>query len=260
MEQMLEAFTALMMQQQRQQPLPPSPLPIQVELENNNIVNLTQKFTKMKLATFLGGIEPLKAEAWMLKMEKLFEVFPDRKVFKFEQLKQGNMFVAEYEAKFTELARFAPYMVDSDYKNAQKFEEGLTLEVFARVSVLKLLKYVDVLDRALMAEANLIALKQTKAPTTEWRGKRSGFSFKKGRSFATNKKQNTRSTSSSSQSSGSAPICAECKRRRRGVCHRVFGACFRCGKTCYMIRDCPIRFENVNCPAASSAGSASVTR
>ena len=107
-------------------------------------------------------------------------------MFEFQELTQGNMSVAEYEAKFTELAQFSCHMVDSDYKKAQKFEGGLTLEVFDRVNVLKLLKYVDVLDRALMAEANLAALKQTKTPTTELRGKRSGFGFKKGCSFATN--------------------------------------------------------------------------
>ncbi|XP_028106246.1 uncharacterized protein LOC114305360 [Camellia sinensis] len=158
MEQMLTVLTEVIMQQQRQQPLPhPSP-PVQVEPNNNDIINLTQEFMKMKLLTFLGGIEPLKAETWLLEMEKLFEVFPcsttqkvllatytlkdearrwwllvrnnngdtwaqfneifynkyfpqcfrDRKVSEFQELKRGKMSVAEYEAKFTELARFAP--------------------------------------------------------------------------------------------------------------------------------------------------------
>ncbi|XP_028125426.1 uncharacterized protein LOC114322348 [Camellia sinensis] len=91
----------------------------------------------------------------------------DRKVSEFEQLKQENMSIAEYEAKFTELALFAPYMVDSYYKKASKFEGGLTLDVFDRVGVLKMPKYVDVLDKVLMAEANLAAMKKTKTPTTE---------------------------------------------------------------------------------------------
>ena len=76
MEQMLAALTEAITQQQRQQPLPPSSLPVQVEPNNNDVINLTQKFMKMKLPTFLGGIEPLKAEIWLLEMEKLFEVFP----------------------------------------------------------------------------------------------------------------------------------------------------------------------------------------
>ncbi|XP_028108502.1 uncharacterized protein LOC114307310 [Camellia sinensis] len=57
MEQMLAALTEAMTQQQRQQPLPLPLLP-------------------MKPPTFLGGIEPLKAEPWFLEIEKLLEVFP----------------------------------------------------------------------------------------------------------------------------------------------------------------------------------------
>ncbi|XP_028119215.1 uncharacterized protein LOC114316729 [Camellia sinensis] len=182
----------------------------------------------MKLPTFCGGTEPLKAETWLLEMEKLYEVFPcsetqkvllaiytlkdearrwwllirsgnrnitwaqfnaifydkyfpqcfrDRKVSKFQELKQERMSVAEYETKFTKLARFAPHMVDTDYKKARKFEGGLDLDMFDRVGVLKLPTYVKVLDKALMAEATLAIMKQSKAPITttiEWRGKRSG--------------------------------------------------------------------------------------
>ncbi|XP_028071506.1 uncharacterized protein LOC114273886 [Camellia sinensis] len=173
MEQMLTTLTKVVMQQQRQQPLPPLPLPAQVEMDTGDIINLTQKFMKMKPPTFYGEIEPLKAETWLLEIEKLYEVFlcsevqkvllatytlkdearmwwllvrnghenmtwtqfttifydkyfpqcfRDRKVLEFQELKQGRMSVAEYEAKFTELARFAPHMVDTDYKKARKFE------------------------------------------------------------------------------------------------------------------------------------------
>ncbi|XP_028082876.1 uncharacterized protein LOC114284179 [Camellia sinensis] len=76
MERMLEALTKSMRQQQRQQPLPPPPSSVHFEPMNNDIISLTQKFNKMKLPTFLGKIEPLKAEKWMLEIEKLFEVFP----------------------------------------------------------------------------------------------------------------------------------------------------------------------------------------
>ncbi|XP_028079904.1 uncharacterized protein LOC114281592 [Camellia sinensis] len=171
----------------------------------------------MKPPTFQEGLEPLKAEAWVLETEKLFEVFPcteehkvlsatftlqeearrwcmlirdtnnvmtwaqfkeafyekyfpqcvrDRKVTEFEQLKHGTMLVAEYESKFTKVARYAPHMVDTDYKKARKFEGGLNVEILDRINVLKLLKYVDVLDQTIIAKANVAALKQSKAPVT----------------------------------------------------------------------------------------------
>ncbi|XP_028069204.1 uncharacterized protein LOC114271766 [Camellia sinensis] len=233
---------------------------------------------KMKLPTFLSGIEPLKAETWLLEMEKLFEVFPytetqkvllvtytlkdearrwwlliqntngnmtwarfneifyekyisqcfwDRKVSEFQELKQDRMSVAEYEAKFTKLVRFAPHMVDTNYKKTHKFEGGLDLDIFDRVGVLKLPTYVQVLDRSLMAEATVAAKRQSKAPATtitDWRRKRSGCGFRKGCSHIS-KKQNTGSTSNSSQSSGSILIFLDCG-RHRGVCYRASGACF----------------------------------
>ncbi|XP_028123103.1 uncharacterized protein LOC114320179 [Camellia sinensis] len=171
---------------------------------------------KIKLPTFLGGIKPLKAETWLLEMEKLFEVFPcskiqkvllatytlkdearrwwllvwngnenmswaqfntifydkyfpqcfrDRKVSESQELKQGRMSVAEYEAKFTKFATFAPHMVDTDYKKARKFESGLDLDILDQVGVMNLPTYVNVLDRALMAEA-ILANKETNSRPT----------------------------------------------------------------------------------------------
>ncbi|XP_028096112.1 uncharacterized protein LOC114296027 [Camellia sinensis] len=127
------------------------------------------------------------------------------------------MSVAQYKAKFTELARFAPHMVNTDYKKSQKFEGGLDLDVYDGIGVLKLPTYVEVLDRALMVEATLAAKKQTNASTTEWRGKRSGSNFWKGRSSFISKRQNTRSLSSSNQSSGSMLVCPECGRKHKGT-------------------------------------------
>ncbi|XP_028111377.1 uncharacterized protein LOC114309769 [Camellia sinensis] len=78
----------------------------------------------------------------------------DRKVSEFENLKQGNKTVAEYETKFTELARFALHLIDTDYKKARKFEGGLRDSILEKINVLKVQKYVDVLDRAIIVESN----------------------------------------------------------------------------------------------------------
>ncbi|XP_028080581.1 uncharacterized protein LOC114282132 [Camellia sinensis] len=231
LERMVVLLTESLRQQQRQ-PFPsPPPPPILVEPHNNDdTIALAQKFNKMKPPTFQGGLDSMKAEAWALDIEKLFEVFPCtevhkvllatftlqeearqwwmlvrdnngsmtwvqfkevfyekyfpqcvrvRKVSKFEQLKQGNLSVAEYESKFTELAWYAPHMVNSNYKKARKFESGLKVEVLDWVNVLKLTKYVDVLDKALMAKANITALKQAKTPSR--RGKVKGLTLRRAR-------------------------------------------------------------------------------
>ncbi|XP_028057536.1 uncharacterized protein LOC114261460 [Camellia sinensis] len=181
LERMVELLIETLRQQQNQQPPPPSPQLVQPELNaNDDVIALIQKFNKMKPLTFHGGLEPLKADAWVLETEKLFEVFPcaeahkvllatftlqeearrwwmlirdtnnaitwaqfkegfyekyfsqcvqDRMVTEFEQLQQGTMSIAEYESKFTELSWYAPHMVDTDYKNARKFEGGLNVEI-----------------------------------------------------------------------------------------------------------------------------------
>ncbi|XP_028092163.1 uncharacterized protein LOC114292408 [Camellia sinensis] len=46
------------------------------------IVALTREFKKMKPALFHGGIDPLNVEAWVLRIEKWFEVFPYTKAQK----------------------------------------------------------------------------------------------------------------------------------------------------------------------------------
>ncbi|KAL7214997.1 hypothetical protein ACSBR1_027223 [Camellia fascicularis] len=67
-------------QQQQQQPPPPPPPPMHVPSPapgcqaGDCTVALTREFKKMKPPVFYGGIEPLKAEAWVLGIEKLFEV------------------------------------------------------------------------------------------------------------------------------------------------------------------------------------------
>ncbi|XP_028067735.1 uncharacterized protein LOC114270437 [Camellia sinensis] len=211
---------------QQQQQLPPSPplpvLPlIQAHQADDRTIALTKEFKKMKPPLFCGGVDPLKAEAWVLGIEKLFEVFLctdaqkvqlaaftlegearrwwmlignkdeginwaqflevfyekyfpqciwDWKVFEFERLKQGNHTVAEYEAQFTELAKFALHMVDTDYKKARKFEGVLRGSIQERVNVLKFSKYVDVLDRALMSESNMASHNRP----FEWKGKMQG--------------------------------------------------------------------------------------
>ena len=44
---------------------------------------------------------------------------------KFLELKQNNISVVEYEAKFTKLSRFVPEFVNTEEKRARRFQQGL---------------------------------------------------------------------------------------------------------------------------------------
>ncbi|XP_028110095.1 uncharacterized protein LOC114308662 [Camellia sinensis] len=321
LERMVEALTRLVRQQQEQnqqqqrQPFPPPPPPpVQMEpINNDDVITLTQKYKKLKPPEFAGGIEPLKAEAWVLETEKIFEVFPctdvykvllatfalteearrwwmlvrgenrdltwdrfketfyekyfpqcmrDRKISEFEQLKQGTLSVAEYESKFTELARYAPHMVDTNYKKARKFEGGLHVEVLDRVNVLKLEKYIDVLYRALMAETNITALKTSKLTTmTEAESKK----FKKQKvetisESVASVNENLNSSFSDNTTKGSngsvgRPTCRECGKQHWGTCRRGTGVCFKCGQKGHIAKACPQVYSRNERPIASGVNS-----
>ncbi|KAG8379341.1 hypothetical protein BUALT_Bualt07G0078300 [Buddleja alternifolia] len=76
----------------------------------------------------------------------------DQKAVDFLELVQGNNTVGEYEAKFTELSRFAPQVISSENLKARKFERGLRYELRKQVTILRLPTFTEVLDRAFIAE------------------------------------------------------------------------------------------------------------
>ncbi|XP_028075145.1 uncharacterized protein LOC114277451 [Camellia sinensis] len=88
--------------------------------------------------------------------------------------------------------------------------------------MLKLPTYVEVLEKAIIAEGNIAAQNRI----TEWKVKRQD----------------------------SIPVYVECGKKHHGICYRKTGAYFQCGKTGHMIRDCPQRKQQI-----SSAGSPPTT-
>ncbi|XP_028125632.1 uncharacterized protein LOC114322506 [Camellia sinensis] len=143
-------------------------------------------------------------------------------------------------------------MVDTDYKKARKFEGGLRSAILDKVNMLKLPTYVDVLERAVIAEGNLT----TQNRISKWKGKGQNTKWSKGTTTPPNKKQNLGTSNTSTPSQDSIPVCPECGKKHHGTCYRKSGACFHCGKPGHLIRDCPQRNQqNINRAATSSAGS-----
>ena len=60
--------------------------------------------------------------------------------------------MAQYEAKFTELSRFSPQLIAIEEEKALKFQDGLKPYLKNKISILKLGVYLEVVDRALIAE------------------------------------------------------------------------------------------------------------
>ncbi|XP_028106827.1 uncharacterized protein LOC114305890 [Camellia sinensis] len=123
---------------------------------------------------------------------------------------EGSKTVAEYDRAFTELARYAPHMVDNEYRKAHK---------------------------AILAEANLN------------RSQSSGKNQKKRQTYdnceeeadSNDAEEETKvdSPNNANLEGGTWPTCASCGKRHFGVCHRASGACFECGEMGHRVRDCP---------------------
>ncbi|XP_028093280.1 uncharacterized protein LOC114293412 [Camellia sinensis] len=166
MERLIMEMVETLRQQQQQQPSPPIPVPppgIQDHQAEDRTITLTKEFKKMKPPSFKEGIEPMKAEAWVLGIEKLFKVFPCTEA----QKVQLAAFTLEDEAqrwwmltrtvhqglawdRFLEL--FYDKYFPQNYKKERKFEGGLRPSILDQINMLKLPIYVDVLGRAVIAE------------------------------------------------------------------------------------------------------------
>lgn len=96
-----------------------------------------------------------------VEFEKIFldKYFPctlrHQKSKEFSTLLQMAMSVGVYQAKFEELMRFAPELVPDDFAKARRFEDGLRPSIREKVVILKLQRYADVVDRALIAERSI---------------------------------------------------------------------------------------------------------
>ena len=80
------------------------------------------------------------------------EIYRDEKQRELLNLKQGNMTVAEYEVKFTQLSRYASLMVASERDKCRRFEEGLKYEIRNNISIGELRNFTDLRTAAIRVE------------------------------------------------------------------------------------------------------------
>uniref|UniRef100_A0A2N9HQ68 Retrotransposon gag domain-containing protein n=1 Tax=Fagus sylvatica TaxID=28930 RepID=A0A2N9HQ68_FAGSY len=120
----------------------------------------------------------LEAKGKPLTRTNFFEAFyekyfpdsvRDKKELEFQQLKQRDLTVGQYEAKFTELARFAPHLIEEDSKKAKKFLRGLRPPIRSKLVPLLLDSYSEVvwkdgtLDQRLPYTSTIVA-REAKSP------------------------------------------------------------------------------------------------
>ena len=76
----------------------------------------------------------------------------EQKVYEFIELKQVNKTVAEYEAKFTLLARFSPKLVSFEANKVTKFQRGLRAEIQHALAGARIMDYLTIVQRVYAIE------------------------------------------------------------------------------------------------------------
>lgn len=103
------------------------------------------------------GMEEGEVVSWERFVELFLEkYFPEHVQSQMEldflKLKQDDKSVAEYEARFVEMARFVNAYVDTDLKKAKRFQQGLRSDIRVGMAALRLRTYAEVVQTAMVIE------------------------------------------------------------------------------------------------------------
>ncbi|GFS41563.1 hypothetical protein Acr_00g0075120 [Actinidia rufa] len=190
-------------------------------------VAIVKQFLKLKPPTFSGEMDPVKANEWLLEMEKNFRCKGTGHELGSIQGKP----IAEYEAAFTNLAEYAPHLVATDEMRARRFEDGLRYEIRRVIQPLVLPTYADVLDHAIIVEQDEME-------------KRKYFDSKKRQNFnneglSGQKRQKPEPNWRNQR--GQIPKCPTCEKNHSGECwkKRPDVICFYCNEVGHIRRNCP---------------------
>ncbi|XP_017974363.1 PREDICTED: uncharacterized protein LOC108661520 [Theobroma cacao] len=190
----------------------------------------------------------------------------------FETLVQtSSMTVSEYDIKFTQLARYAPYLVSTEEMKIQRFVDGLVEPLFRAVASRDFTTYSAAVDRAQRIEMRTsesrAARDRAKRGKTEgYQGRRDfssggssssrqgpqrdsrlpqqgsdapGANIRVGqRTFSSRRQQDSR------QSSQVIRSCDTCGRRHSGRCFLTTKTCYGCGQPGHIRRDCPMAHQS----------------
>ncbi|KAL0367280.1 UNVERIFIED_CONTAM: Transposon Tf2-11 polyprotein [Sesamum radiatum] len=102
-----------------------------------------ERFLRFQPPKFLGEPDDYKAESWLDEIEKIFK---------------GSCTVAQYEAKFNKLIKYAPYMLDDELRRTKKFLRGLRLDIQRSILPCGLTTYTAAVERAMEVEAGFAEL------------------------------------------------------------------------------------------------------
>ncbi|XP_058726103.1 uncharacterized protein LOC131597419 [Vicia villosa] len=187
----------------------------------------------------------------VFRREFLRKYYPEsvrgKKEIEFLELKQGNMSVTDYAAKFTELAKFYPYFdgEGAEFSKCIKFENGLHSEIKKAIGYQQIRIFPNLVDSCRIFEEDNAAhykiVSDRRGKQNQQRGKPYDAPARKGKQ---------RAALGQRTSGGGAPariVCFKCGKagHKSTYCTDEVKKCFRCGKTSHMMSEC--RHKEVVC-------------
>ncbi|MQM06886.1 hypothetical protein Taro_039717, partial [Colocasia esculenta] len=190
-----------------------------------------------------GAIEVAWDEFVRLFQAKFIpEHIQDRMEQEFPSLTQGPMTVLEYEARFTELSKYAPHIVTDERRKAKKFVMGLKPSLRMRLVVFDHRTLDEELSAACRQEGKMQQyLEEKKASQKRPAATFQGQDKKKAVYQAPQCSVTTSSAQVPSQRSpGVKKECPHCGKTHGGTeCWMIAGKCLKCGSSDHKINDYP---------------------
>ncbi|XP_012833825.1 PREDICTED: uncharacterized protein LOC105954689 [Erythranthe guttata] len=179
----------------------------------------------------------------------------------FMNLTQGTMTVAQYEARFNYLIRYAPHYMNDETRKVRKFIEGLKLELRWAIISSDATNYSATINKAMQIESEMRELthfeeraKRTKFTNLRGNSNRNPFSDPK---YPRRDQEHfTNRNPVSNHQSGAPPHlamqrkCGFCglSNHEENDCRRKKGLCVLCGSADHIARDCRRRQESLHIP------------
>nr|CAD1835604.1 unnamed protein product [Ananas comosus var. bracteatus] len=189
-----------------------------------------------------------------LLLEHYFLVRVKRKVEQdLREMRQEDRTVAEYEREFSQLLRYAPFVVRDDEDKARIFERGLRSSILRLVQPFHLQTYQNVVNRALIVESCAADLQERRKGSNKGNGMRpvtegasqthSGRPPRHSRNWSQSRERGSsaRHRGSERHQTLSCVICGG--RHYPQQCPQRQGRCYSCGQEAHVLEAIPVELR-----------------